>query len=132
MKNKRNIKTISVALCILLSVLAVVKLVHPSFSTIGNAEYNKQELIQRSLLRILYPHIQQEITNYYGYSKQFMGDQIVDISMYGPYDIKIKVQVTTFEGPHNPPYGTEEITVVLGDKIEVLEFRHKNEILPKP
>ncbi|NLL51205.1 MAG: DUF3888 domain-containing protein [Peptococcaceae bacterium] len=125
MKTKKIIITIAVALFILVLSLTAGKLIHPSLSTIRNSEHNKQELIQRSLLKILYPYIQQEITNYYGHSKQFMDDQIVDISMYGPYDIKIKIQVTTFEGPHNPPYGTEEITVVLSDKVEVLEFKHK-------
>lgn len=42
------------------------------------------------------------------------------------YHFRIKLQVTTFEGAHNPPYGIETITIVLDDKTRVTQFEHKN------
>lgn len=117
--------------CILILALSMLQLFQPPFQTHKSLDA-KQELIQHSLIKMLSPYIQQSIKNYYGRNKQFMDDQILDISMYGPYDVKIKLQVTTFEGPHNPPYGTEVITLVISDKVEILDFTHQNgEVLPK-
>lgn len=110
---------------ITLGTIVVGKTVFDSKST--TIELTSQEhLIERTLLKMLYPYIQRSIADYYGYNKQFMDDRILEISKYGPYDIKIKLQVTTFEGPHNPPYGIEFITLVVGDKVEIIDFDHQD------
>lgn len=124
-KNKQKL-VIAFIIIILILAIAITQQFQQSFNT-SKVVDPKQELIQLSLLRMLYPYIQKSITNYYGYSRQFMGDEILDISMYGPYDIKIELKVTTFEGPHNPPYGIEVITVVLSDNVEVIDFTHRDE-----
>lgn len=42
----------------------------------------------------------------------------------------VTVQVQTFEGPHNPPYGEETITFkIKGSHIEVVGYKHRN--IPK-
>lgn len=45
-------------------------------------------------------------------------------------DIYITVQVQTFEGAHNPPYGEETITFqIKGSQIKVVDYKHRD--IPK-
>lgn len=39
----------------------------------------------------------------------------------------VTVQVQTFEGPHNPPYGEETITFqIKGSEIKVTDYKHRD------
>jgi hypothetical protein len=45
----------------------------------------------------------------------------------GP-DYEVVIQVETFEGPHNPPYGLETITFyVRYGQVELINFEHRDE-----
>ncbi|MPW26812.1 DUF3888 domain-containing protein [Alkalibaculum sp. M08DMB] len=44
----------------------------------------------------------------------------------GSYYFKTTVQLMTFEGPHNPPYGLETLTIVQAmSGTRVVDFNHK-------
>ncbi|MDP4182918.1 MAG: DUF3888 domain-containing protein [Bacillota bacterium] len=80
---------------------------------------------EKILLLILHPYIQESVNKYYGEIRQYDNAKITNIR---PVTLKhqIKVQVTTFHGPHNPPYGLETITLELErSKITVTGFVHK-------
>ena len=94
------------------------------------------KLVYDTLITALSTSIEKEIINYYGYPKQ-----------YGLYDAKIlsiireheggfsfiaKVQVTTFEHAHNPPYGKETMTFNISPfGVKTISFQHEGEKLEK-
>lgn len=90
----------------------------------------RERKIQEFLLMMLYPYIDQAIEEYYGKPKQYEEAKIIDIkrlNQKGQYSFEIKVQVRTFEGPHNPPYGLETITMENDlSRIIITKLEHKN------
>ena len=73
---------------------------------------NDVQLRDDLILNLLFPLISKEIEKHYGRPKQFYNHQILQIKKLeeGSYYFKVKVQATTFEGPHNPPYDLVTIT----------------------
>lgn len=86
----------------------------------------KNALYKEYILSSLYPHIRRAIEEYYGESRQYMNAEILDIKKEnGNYELKVRV--TTFMGPHNPPYGLETMTIVNdGSGIYVKDFIHES------
>lgn len=109
-------------------------------TTSGNLNSQSKQpdykIIYDTLLTTLAPSIEKEIVNYYGYLKQ-----------YGLYDAKIlsivrehegefsfiaKVQVTTFEHAHDPPYGEETMTFKISPfGVQTISFQHEGDALEK-
>lgn len=70
------------------------------------------------------------INNYYNESRQFdlFDAKVLNIERLrkGSFYFKITIQVVTFIGPHNPPYGIETITILQDTKgIRVIDFKHE-------
>jgi hypothetical protein len=87
----------------------------------GRAEY-----LERILLLMLRPSIQETLKKYYGKFKQYGESKIIYIK---PVDLKqeIQIQLSTFEGPHNPPYGLDTITLYLERaRVEIIDFKHED------
>jgi AAA+ ATPase superfamily predicted ATPase len=90
------------------------------------------KLIYDALLTTLDLYITEEIINYYGYPKQYgLSDaKILSVirEIEGGFSFKVKVQVTTFEHAHNPPYGIETITFDISPfGVKVIEFKHEGD-----
>ncbi len=89
----------------------------------------QEELYKNSILSLTYPYISKAIENYYGVPKQFGLYDAKILSIKSPtehFEFDITIQVRTFTGAHNPPYGIETITVrtsPIGTK--VIYFNHK-------
>lgn len=81
------------------------------------------------ILIMLYPSIQQELKKQYGEGKQTMCDKIIQIKKLptGSYLFNVTVQVTTFEGAHNPPNDLVTITFSNEKSIEwqAIDFKRK-------
>lgn len=81
----------------------------------------------RILKKFLYPYLQEAVNEYYGEFRQYNNATILSIepTIYG--DI-LKIQVQTFVGPHNPPYGLDTITLYQDSSgvVEVQDFTHKD------
>ncbi|WP_088230740.1 DUF3888 domain-containing protein [Bacillus cereus] len=102
----------------------------------AQSEQADYKLIYDTLITTLHPSIKKEIINYYGYPKQ-----------YGLYDAKIlsiirehedqfsfitKVQVTTFEHAHDPPYGKETMTFKISPfGVKTISFKHEGDKVEK-
>jgi len=98
----------------------------------AQTEQPDYKLMYDTLITSLDPSIHKEIINYYGYPKQ-----------YGLYDAKIlsiirdhegqftfiaKIQVTTFEHAHAPPYGKETITFKINPLgVKTISFKHEGD-----
>lgn len=97
------------------------------------AEETQEELCQEALIAFLYPYIYKAVVQYYGknnYKQIALYDaEIISIERL-PEDhfcFEITVQVTTFEGAHNPPYGIETITIRKKlAETRVINFKHEN------
>lgn len=102
---------------------------------IKDTRASQGKMVQDFLLVMLYPYMAQAIEQYYGKPKQFElhTAKIIDIKRFtekGQFYFEIKVQVRTFEGPHNPPYGFETITMVNDlSGITITNFEHSNKKL---
>lgn len=91
------------------------------------------------MLRFLFPSITEAVEEFYGQPKQFMSPSIRDIKRLpsGQYHFEITVQVETFEGPYNPPYGLETITMTTDTtssnyEIRTINYRHQDLVYKTP
>lgn len=94
--------------------IAIITLMIIPSKVYAQSEQPDYKLIYDTLITTLYPSIDKEIINYYGYPKQFglYDAKILSIKREheGGFSFNAKVQVSTFEHAHNPPYGKETMT----------------------
>jgi len=84
------------------------------------------EYMEQVILRLMADPIYNAITDYYGQSRQYWKDKLVDIkeTPETPY-FEVIVQVETFCGAHNAPYGIEIMTFhVSYGNTELMKFEH--------
>ncbi|MBY9081022.1 DUF3888 domain-containing protein [Paenibacillus sp. HN-1] len=110
---------------VLLILIFLVKLPAASASPDG-----KEHLIEDALLSAITPAIDNAIAGYYGSPRLFglYDAKILKVEreQAGGYLFKVTVQVKTFTGPHNPPFGIETITLAVEPgHIMVTDFHHK-------
>ena len=87
------------------------------------------EATEQTILRLLFHPAQDAITDYYGQPRQYWNDKLLSVHKVPdtPY-YEIVLQVETFYGPHNPPYGTETMTFYVSyGKVELQKFEHQDE-----
>lgn len=112
---------------VLLSVIIIF-----TSSLVAYAQDTKEKMIQDFLLLFLDQSMHQAVFKYYGKPKMFdlYDAKIVDIKRLkekGQFSFEVKVQVETYVGPHNPPYGLETITMVNDwTDIFVTKFEHQD------
>ena len=107
--------------------------------TSGNLDSQSEQpdykLIYDTLLTTLEPSIQKEIINYYGYPKQYglYDAKILSIIRHeGQFSFIAKIQVTTFEHAHDPPYGKETMTFKIDPfGVKTIDFQHEGDQLEK-
>ncbi|MGE7092619.1 DUF3888 domain-containing protein [Lysinibacillus sp. NPDC048646] len=105
---------------------------------LGNLDSQNEQpdykLIYDTLITTLFPSIEKEIINYYGYPKQFEDAKILSLTRKheGSFDFNAEVQVTTFVHAHNPPYGKETMTFNISPfGVKTISFKHEGEKLEK-
>ncbi|WP_066069680.1 DUF3888 domain-containing protein [Neobacillus soli] len=78
---------------------------------------NDVQLRDDVIINLLFPFIYKEIEKHYGEPKQFYNQKILKIKRLreGSYLFNVTVQVTTFEGAHNPPY--DLVTITFSNKV---------------
>ncbi|SMQ81647.1 Protein of unknown function [Bacillus sp. OV166] len=78
---------------------------------------NDVQLRDDVIINLLFPFIYKEIEKHYGEPKQFYNQKILKIKKLreGSYLFNVTVQVTTFEGAHNPPY--DLVTITFSNKV---------------
>ncbi|QDQ01231.1 DUF3888 domain-containing protein [Lysinibacillus fusiformis] len=105
---------------------------------LGNHDSQNEQpdykLIYDTLITTLFPSIEKEIINYYGYPKQLEDAKILSLTRKheGSFDFNAEVQVTTFVHAHNPPYGKETMTFNISPfGVKTISFKHEGEKLEK-
>jgi hypothetical protein len=105
----------------------------PIQQTQGKEDESKQKLINDAFITLLSPHIDKTVKEYYSkynISKSFglYGVEINDIKRLreGSYIFRVIVQVETYVGAHNPPWGLETITFLISSGgVSLEEFKHQ-------
>lgn len=100
----------------------------------ARSEQPDYKLIYDTLITTLFPSVDKEIINYYGYPKQYEDVKILSITREheGSFDFNAEVQVTTFEHAHDPPYGKETMTFNISPfGVKPLSFQHEGDELEK-
>lgn len=98
----------------------------------ARSSQQEAQLLRDTLLTALNPTIQNEIIHYYGYPKQYglYDAKILDLKREedGGFSFRAKIQVTTFEAAHNPPYGVETMMFKINPAgVETLSYAHKGD-----
>ncbi len=127
---------------ILLSTIFLVPLVSLYLLLLSNVDHmpssvsmteTREQLLEGFSLYMIYPYIQDSLVDYYGHPKQFWQDKIIDIRRV-EIDLRnfyeITVQLQTFEGAHNPPYGKDTITYRTKEystSLKMIKFKHEED-----
>ena len=87
--------------------------------TTGTAAESKKEIsvdaAKQVIMDLLYQPTAAAVAEYYGEPTQFWHAEILSIQKVADSrNYEVVMQVETFQGPHNPPYGLETITFYVG------------------
>jgi len=118
----RKITTLAVA-------IAVVSLLIATTALAESKSGASAEDMEKTILRLLSDPMYDAIDDYFGQPRQYMNDQLLSVRKLPdrPY-YEVVVQVETFYGPHNPPYGLETMTFYISyGKVTLKDYVHKDQ-----
>ena len=100
------------------------------------AEWNKmsceakKEFLERQVMISLSPQIHEAVNKYYGELRGYDLEKIIDVKAIEFLEYEIKIQISTFVGPHNPPYGLDVVTVRYRNLCDgkVVNYEHKTDM----
>ena len=85
---------------------------------------------EQVILRLLHQPTTAAVEEYYGGHRQYWRQEVLNVQKIpeSPY-YEVVIQVETFYGAHNPPYGLETLTFYIGplDNIQLASFVHQTE-----
>ena len=91
----------------------------------------QSDAAEQVILRLLYHPTAAAVEEYYGECRQYWRQEVIDVQKVpeSPY-YKVIIQVETFFGAHNPPYGLETMTFYIGplDNVQLVNFDHQAEV----
>ena len=85
---------------------------------------------EQVILDLLYQPTAAAVAEYYGEPTQFWHPEILSIQKGSvSQDHEVVIQVETFQGPHNPPYGLETMTFYVGPTglPQLAHYEHRDE-----
>ena len=103
----------------------------PCFSDLLSEQQNSNSNYADSVIALLlYDEIDKAIQEYYGTPTQFAlyDAKITEIGQVNnEFKFTVTIEVPTFNGPHNPPYGLEILTFTVSPAENILDsFVHKS------
>ena len=98
----------------------------------ANEALQKQsDAAEQVILRLLHHQTAAAVEEYYGERRQYWRQEVIDVQKIpeSPH-YKVIIQVETFHGAHNPPYGLETLTFYIGplDNVQLVSFDHQAEV----
>ena len=88
----------------------------------------QSDAAEQVILRLLYHPTAAAIEEYYGERRQYWRQEVIDVQKIPESSYyKVIIQVETFYGAHNPPYGIETMTFYIGplDNVQLVNFDHQ-------
>ena len=89
-----------------------------------------EQVMEETILALLADDTFDAVRDYYGESRLYMNEKLVGVQKVSehPNVLEAVVQVETFYGAHNPPYGLETITFhIQYDGVTLIYFKHQDE-----
>lgn len=93
------------------------------------AKEKSEKAMEQTILSLLTDEVFAAVRNYYGEPRQYWNDKLLSVNQISEYPacFEVVLQVETFYGPHNPPYGIETITFhIQYDGVEFIHFEHQD------
>lgn len=89
-----------------------------------------EDVSEQIILRLLHQPTTSAVDTYYGERRQYWRQDILRVEKIpqSPY-FEVVVQVETFCGAHNPPYGIETMTFYVGilGEVQLVSFDHQDD-----
>ncbi|WP_242308284.1 DUF3888 domain-containing protein [Bacillus cereus group sp. BfR-BA-01524] len=89
-----------------------------------------KKLLKEVVIELLLEPISKEVENYYKEPKLWYrgSEKILEIKKDTTnYTFYVTVQIQTFEGAHNPPYGEDTITFLIkGNDLKTIHYKHRD------
>jgi len=99
-------------------------------TAVSGASKEPFDAVEQVILRLLYQPTAAAVEDYYGERRQYWRQEILTVQKVpeSPY-YEVVIQVETFHGAHNPPYGLETMTFYVGplDEVQLISFDHQDE-----
>ncbi len=113
----------------LVIIVAAVCLISIATTSADTKKEISLEDTEQTLLRLLSEPAQDAIKEYYGELRQYWRDEIISVQKVpNSYYYEVVMQVETFYGPHNPPYGIETMTFYVSyGEVVLKKFEHQDE-----
>ena len=112
-------------------VMAVATVLLSTGAEADEALQKQSDAAEQVILRLLHHPTAAAVEEYYGERRQYWRQEVIDVQMIpeSPY-YKVIIQVETFHGAHNPPYGLETMTFYIGplDNVQLVNFGHQDEV----
>lgn len=85
---------------------------------------------EQVILRLLRQPVKAAVEDFYNEHRQYWRQDVLGVRKIpdSPY-YEVVIQVETFHGAHNPPYGLETMTFYVGplDEVQLISFDHQDE-----
>ena len=113
----------------LVIIVAAVCLISIATTSADTKKEISLEDTEQTLLRLLSEPAQDAIKEYYGEFRQYWRDEIISVQKVpNSYYYEVVMQVETFYGPHNPPYGIETMSFYVSyGEVILKKLEHKDE-----
>lgn len=89
-----------------------------------------QDAVEQIILRLLHQPIREAVNDHYDGLRQYWKQEVLSVEKVSqsPY-YQVIIQVETFCGPHNPPYGLETMAFRVDPMgtVQLIGFDHQNE-----
>lgn len=96
----------------------------------GDPLQERSNAEEQVILRLLHQSTTAAVKDYYGEHRQYWRQEVLSVQKVteSPY-YEVAIQVETFHGAHNPPYGLETMTFYVGpfDNVQLVNFDHQAE-----
>lgn len=94
------------------------------------ANTKSEQAMEETILALLTDNTFDAVRDYYGEPRQYMNVKLLSVQKISEYPnlLEVVVQVNTFYGAHNPPYGIETITFhIQYDGVKLIRFDHQDD-----
>lgn len=112
-------------------IIAVATVLLSTGAAAGEQSQERSDAEDQIVLRLMHQPIALAVEDYYGEHRQYWQQEVTDVQKVpeSPY-YKVVIQVETFHGAHNPPYGLETMTFYIGplNQVQLISFDHQDEL----
>lgn len=96
----------------------------------GESPQGQSSAEEQVILRLLHQPVKTAVEDYCGEHRQYWRQDVLSVRKIqeSPY-YEVVIQVETFHGAHNPPYGLETMAFYVGPlgEVQLISFGHQDE-----